>query len=136
MELHLTAADNVKMQRLQPLMRVNPTGSLWIFKCSSPSLISPLGEDNFIPAASPRIISTDRKPRLLGSYSLLEADTSLRSNTKGQQRAAGASARWTMTSSRDVESDAINAKPRGVGLSRGAGGGERQGESEKKSRER
>lgn len=53
----LTAADSVKMQRLWELMNISQLAAGWVFRCSSPSLISLLGEDNFIPVASPWLIS-------------------------------------------------------------------------------
>lgn len=40
-------------------MNISKLAAGWVFRCSSPPLISLLGEDNFIPVASPWLISLD-----------------------------------------------------------------------------
>lgn len=59
-------------------MNISKLAAGWVLRCSSPPLISLLGEDNFIPVASPWLICLDCKAGGQGVFlALFQGDSSL-----------------------------------------------------------
>ena len=131
-------------------MNISQLASGWLFRCSSPPLIPLMGEDNFIPVASPWLISPDCEAagRQTGCFPGLvsggfmpgrcEQDTWLWRNTQGQLGAGGAAwaKKWTKIPScqgaavycrENIQGSTINTKPSELDYQR-AGGCERQAE--------